>query len=235
MYTPVERSSRVFELVVAQIEARILSGELRDGDYLGSERQLAEDFGVSRTAVREALKTLAQKGLVDMRHGRGTRVIDGTSRAVRHSLDLMLRVGQSGSPVHLVEVREILEPEIAALAAERAGPEELAELRAAADVMEHALTEADDYIRADTQFHRTLARATGNPLILALVDSIVDLLSEQRMRIFRVSGGPERGQTYHRRLVDLVAARDADGACACMRDHMSQVRYDTARAITGPP
>ena len=94
MYTPVERSGRIFELVVAQIEARILDGALRDGDYLGSERQLAEEFGVSRTAVREALKTLAQKGLVDMQHGRGTRVVDGTSRAIRHSLYLMLRVRQ---------------------------------------------------------------------------------------------------------------------------------------------
>jgi DNA-binding FadR family transcriptional regulator len=236
MYTPVERGSRVFELVVAQIEARILDGALRDGDYLGSERQLAEEFGVSRTAVREALKTLAQKGLVDMQHGRGTRVVDGTSRAIRHSLDLMLRVRQgrqAGSPVHLVEVREMLEPEIAALAAARVGPDELADLRAAVTEMDHALRDAAAYIAADTRFHRTLARGTGNPLVLSLVDSIVDLLSEQRMRIFRVAGGPERGQTYHRRLLDLVAAHDEDGARDCMRAHMRQVRDDAAQATSG--
>jgi GntR family transcriptional repressor for pyruvate dehydrogenase complex len=90
MYDRIERT-RVFEQIVAQIERRILSGELRHGDYLGSERELGEQFGASRTAVREALKTLAQRGLVDMRPGRGTMVIDGTSQAVRHSLHLMMR------------------------------------------------------------------------------------------------------------------------------------------------
>ncbi|HEU4782424.1 MAG TPA: GntR family transcriptional regulator, partial [Ktedonobacterales bacterium] len=119
MYDRIERS-RVFEQIAAQIERRILSGEVRHGDYLGSERELGEQFGASRTAVREALKTLAQRGLVDMRPGRGTMVIDGTSQAVRHSLHLMMRIGSRHVPEHLTEVREIVEPELAALAAERA-------------------------------------------------------------------------------------------------------------------
>src|SRR5260370_26550 len=75
MYTPIQ-SVRVFEQVAEQIEKRILDGELRSGDRLPTERHLAEQFHVSRTAVREAMKILAQKGLVDMRPGRGTIVID---------------------------------------------------------------------------------------------------------------------------------------------------------------
>lgn len=230
MYSPIERT-RVFELIVGQIERRILTGELRHGDYLGSERELAEQFGASRTAVREALKTLAQRGLVDMRPGRGTMVIDDTSRAVRHSLHLMMRIGSLHTPAHLTEVREILEPEIAALAAERAEDEQIAALRAALDTMERTLDDADAYIAADNEFHRALARGSGNPLVLALMDSIVDLLSDQRKMVFAVPGGPERGQTHHRAVFDAIVARDPEAARSGMRAHMEQVREDTRMAV----
>src|SRR6266568_6981324 len=121
MYSPIQ-SLKVFEQVAVQIEERILNGELRAGDRLPTERELAEQFHVSRTAVREALKTLAQKGLVDMRPGRGTLVIDGTTGALGDSLGLVMRLelGAVGGSDKLIEVREILEVQIAGLAAERA-------------------------------------------------------------------------------------------------------------------
>src|SRR5581483_4368117 len=187
MYFPI-RSTRVYEQVAEQIENLILSGELQSGDRLPTEREFAEQFHVSRTAVREAMKLLEQKGLVEMRPGRGTHVIDGTLQAVRHSLGLMMRVGQQGNLLSLVEVRELLEPGIAALAAERAGEEDIAIMRAAIATMDKHLTCADNYIAADNSFHRALAKATQNPVVLSLVDSIVDLLSEQRKLIFMVSG-----------------------------------------------
>jgi GntR family transcriptional repressor for pyruvate dehydrogenase complex len=230
MYIRIERT-KVFEQIAAQIERRILAGELRHGDYLGSERELAVQFGASRTAVREALKTLAQQGLVDMRPGRGTMVIDGTSRAVRHSLHLMMRIGSQHTPVHLTEVREILEPEIAALAAQRAQDEHIMEMRAAINAMESALDDANAFIAADNEFHRALARGSGNPLILALMDSIVDLLSDQRKMVFRVPGGPLRGQLHHKRMLNAVIAKDSEAARALMRAHLDQVRADIQRAV----
>ncbi len=226
-YTPVQ-PSKVFEQIVEQIERRILSGELRSGDRLPSERELGEQFHVSRTAVREAMKTLAQKGLVDMRPGRGTIVIDGTSRAVKHSLDLMLSVGQENGSQNLVEVREILEPEIAALAAARATEEEIAAMREAVEIMDNNLTNANAYIAADNDFHRALAKGTQNVLILRLVDSIVDLLSEQRKQIFAVEGGPEHGQFHHKRLLDAVIRRDPEAARQAMHAHLQQVREDAS-------
>jgi GntR family transcriptional repressor for pyruvate dehydrogenase complex len=232
MYDRIERS-RVFEQIVAQIERRILSGELRHGDYLGSERELGEQFGASRTAVREALKTLAQRGLVDMRPGRGTMVIDGTSQAVRHSLHLMMRIGSRHVPEHLTEVREIVEPEMAALAAERAEDEPIAAMRAAFETMERTLDDADAFIAADNEFHRAVARGSGNPLILALMDSIVDLLSDQRKLIFTVPGGPQHGQEHHKRVMDAIVAKDPEAARNCMRAHLNQVRADTRHAIVG--
>ncbi|HKD76899.1 MAG TPA: GntR family transcriptional regulator, partial [Ktedonobacterales bacterium] len=168
MYTPIQ-ATKLFEQVAVQIEQQILLGGLRSGDRLPTERELAEQFHVSRTAVREALKTLAQKGLVDMRPGRGTIVIDGTSQALRDSLGLVMRMSLSDRSHNLVEVREILEPEIAAMAAARATEQDIAALQAAVDVMDATLHDADAFIDADNQFHLMLARATQNALILILV------------------------------------------------------------------
>lgn len=230
MYQPVERG-KLFEGIVDQIRERIVRGELTAGDRLPPERELAVSFGASRTAVREALKTLAQMGLVEMTPGRGTVVTDNTSHAMRSSISLMMRVGRLQSPRYLVEMREIIEPEIAALAAERADAAEVAALREAVERMDRALRHSEPYIEADNAFHRTLALATRNPLILSLVDSIVDLLAEQRKLIFSTPGGPERGQVNHKALLAAVERRDVEGARAAMRAHLAQVRLD-ARAAT---
>lgn len=226
-YAPLQ-SQKVFERVAVQIEQRILAGDLRSGDRLPTERELAEQFQVSRTAVREALKILAQKGLVDMRPGRGTMVIDGASEALRHSLGLVMRLklGEVGGSNMLVEVREILEVEIAALAAARVTDSETMVLREAVQTMDASLGDADAFIAADNQFHEALARATQNPLILALINSIVGLLSEQRKQIFSTEGGPQRGQVHHKRILECVTRHDVAGAREAMRAHLRQVRLD---------
>ncbi len=225
MYTPIQ-SNKVFEQIAQQIEKRILSGELQSGDRLPSERELSQQFHASQTAVREAMKTLEQRGLVDMRPGRGTIIIDGTSKAMRHSMGLMMKVGQAGNSVSLVELREIIEPEIAALAAARATSEQIARMREAVEVMDAHIYEVDAYIAADNEFHRALATGTQNILILTLIDSIVDLLSEQRKLIFTTKGAPERGQVHHKRILECVINHDSEAAREAMRDHLHQVRED---------
>ncbi len=227
MYTPIQ-SVRVFEQVAEQIEKRILAGELRKGDRLPTERELAEQFHVSRTAVREAMKILAQKGLVDMRPGRGTIVIDGAREAMENSIGLLmkLKLGEVGGSDNLVQVREILEVEIAALAAARATDKEIAAMREAIKVMDESLNNADAFIAADNRFHEALAQATQNTLIFILINSIVNLLSEQRKQIFEVEGGPQRGQIHHRRILESVVLRDPEAARAAMRSHLRQVRED---------
>src|SRR5271155_3461677 len=108
MYRAV-RASRLYEQIVQQIEESIHKGALKPGDQLPAERELAQQFGVSRTAVREAVKTLHEKGLVEAYPGRGTFITSGTSNSVRQSLDRMIRDGHTEGTVHLAEVREILE------------------------------------------------------------------------------------------------------------------------------
>lgn len=233
MYTPIQ-SVKVFEQVAEQIEKRILGGELHSGDRLPTERELAEQFHVSRTGVREAMKILAQKGLVDMRPGRGTIVIDGAHQAMLHSIDLALKLklGEVGGSDNLVEVRTILETEIAALAAARATEKEIAAMREAITVMDENLTNADAFIAADNQFHEALAQATQNALILILINSIVNLLSEQRKQIFSVEGGPQRGQFHHRRILESVIQHNPEMARATMSAHLQQVRQDAGASLT---
>src|SRR5882724_363378 len=226
MYKAV-RTSRLYEQIVEQIEDSILKGALKPGDQLPAERELAVRFGVSRTAVREAIKALHQKGLVEAYSGRGTFITDGTTRAIRQSLDLMIKIGQPDNSIHLEEVREILEPEIAALAATRIEESQVALMREAITVMDRQRQDPDAYIEADLDFHLSLAEAAANPLILSLIDSIVGLLREQRLRIFEVAGGPERGQIHHKKILAAVEQHDVENAREAMREHLGQIRQDS--------
>ncbi len=230
MYKAV-RTSRLYEQIVQQIEDSILKGTLKEGDQLPAERELALKFGVSRTAVREAVKALAEKGLVQAQSGRGTFITNATSRAIRQSLGLMIRIGEPDGPLILAELRAILEPEIAALAAVRADEASLSLMREAYAAMERSVENSAEFIEADLDFHLALAEAVGNPLVLSLIDSIVGLLREQRITIFFVEGGPEHGQFHHKQILDAVAARDANRARLTMRAHMEQIRADFEASV----
>jgi GntR family transcriptional regulator, transcriptional repressor for pyruvate dehydrogenase complex len=226
MYKTIQ-NSRLYEQIVLQIEESVQKGDLKVGDQLPAERELAEQFGVSRTAVREAVKALREKGIVEAFPGRGTFITDGTSHGIRQSLDRMVKNGHPDGFTFLVEVREILEPEIASLAAARAQEQDLAAMREAISVMDAARQDPDAYIEADLDFHLSLAEAAANPLILSLIDSIVGILREQRIGIFRVDGGPERGQYHHKRILHAIEHRDSRGAREAMKAHLGQVREDS--------
>ena len=220
------QSSRLYEQIVRQIEDSIRKGELSEGSQLPSERDLAKQFGVSRTAVREAIKSMQESGLVDAFPGRGTFIANGNSKSMRRSLDRILKSGRTDGWDHLVEVREILEPEIAALAAVRADVEDIKTMREAIFVMDNAPWDSDRYVEADLDFHLALAEAAGNPIVLSLIDSIVEMLREQRSMIFRVAGGPQRGQQHHRLILEAIRRRDPQAARAEMQAHLLQIRED---------
>ncbi len=226
MYVPIQ-PSRLYENIVRQIEERVVAGELKHGDQLPSENELAKQFAVSRTAVREAIKALREKRLVEVRPGVGTFITNGTPDAVRHSLGLLMKVGQPNASDHLTEVREMLEPEIAALAATRVTEEDIAAMRQAVEIMDTALDDVDAFVEADLDFHLALAEATQNPVIPLLVDSIIDLLREERKQIGSVEGGLRRGQSHHKQILQAVINRDTKMARRSMQAHLEQVRKDS--------
>ena len=229
MYSSIQ-PSRLYEQIVAQIQNRIIEGKLQPGDKLPSEQELAEQFAVSRTAVREAIKALREKGLVEIRPGKGTYISDiisSTSGVMRNSLGVIIAAGLGDGMVDLVQVREILEAEIATIAAKKATEEEIQIMQDAVAVMDEAMDDADRYIEADLEFHLALAKATQNPLIPVLIDPIINLLQEQRRRIFSVEGGPQRGQAHHKRILEAVIKHDPAAAHQAMVAHLNQVRKDS--------
>jgi GntR family transcriptional repressor for pyruvate dehydrogenase complex len=224
------RTARLYEQIVMQIEESILEGRLKPGDQLPAERELAQQFGVSRTAVREAVKTLCEKGLVEAYSGRGTFVTSSKSRSVRNSLHSLVSNGDLQNAHYVTELREILEPELTALAATRIEQQQLAMMREAIDVMDRSMLDPDAYIEADLDFHLALAEAAGNPLILSLLDSIVAVLREERLGVFRVPGGPTRGQVHHKLILRAIERRNPARARKAMIAHMQQIHADTAKA-----
>ncbi len=232
MYLPIQ-PERLYERIVSQIEERIVTGELKTGDQLPPEPELARQFGVSRTAVREAIKALREKQLVEVRAGRGTFITNSTPGAMRHSLGLLMKFGGPDGSANLVEVREILEPEIAALAATRITDDYIAAMQEAINTMDTALEDADRFVEADLDFHLALAEATQNPLIPLLMDSIIDLLREERKRTGLVEGGLERGQLHHKKILKAVMRRDPKAARQSMQEHLEQVRRDSEALTDG--
>ncbi len=225
-YLPVQ-SERLYEQIVNQIEARISDGHLKVGEKLPSEFELADQFEVSRTAIREAVKILRQKGLIDILPGKGTFVTNGTPVAMQQSFDMLRKFGSIEGYLNLVEVREIMEPQIAEIAAGRITEEYILAMKEAFEAMESANENADIFVEADLDFHLALAEATQNPLIPALMDTIIGLLREQRKQTALVEGGLRRGQTHHKRILEAIIQRDPQAARVAMKDHLEQVRSDS--------
>ena len=219
---------RLYEQIVDDIEQRVLDGKLKVGDKLPSERELCEEFGVSRTAVREAIKALSEKGLVRSHTGRGTFITDGASQAMSNSFGLVAKMSGDAGLTYLAELRVILEPEIAALAAVRANDEQRTDLSRLVSAMDTALSEmdVDEFMRNDFEFHLALATATCNQLFSALIDSLVDLLYEQRRRGIHRPGVIQRAQEAHHRILNAILARDPVAARQAMRAHLQPALDD---------
>ena len=229
MYESVQ-NLRLYEQIVKQITNFIAEGTLNPGDQLPSERELAQQFGVSRTAVREAVKALRERGLVAIHPGRGTYitdVFDTATDVVRDSLAMMVRTGAKNGLDDLLQVRRLLEPGIAALAAQKITEKEIETLQQLISKMDGALQNQEEFVEADLAFHLALAKASQNSLIPILIDPVIELLREQRMRIFEVRGGAERGQFHHRRIFDALRQHDSEAARLAMTAHLEQVVEDS--------
>lgn len=228
------RAPRLYERIVEQIEQWILDGSMKPGGRLPGEHALAKRFGVSRAVIHEAVQVLREKGLVEPCSGRGTFVTHGTSQAVRQSLDLATKMGVDWS-VHIEEVRNILEPHIAALAARRVQEQHLRKMQDAFQTMAHSLDNQEAYVKADLDFHLVLAQAAGNHLLLSLLDSIVGLLREERRRLFRVKGAAQRSQLHYRKILQAVEHHDPQAASEAMHTHLQEIQIHaiTFQVISG--
>jgi GntR family transcriptional repressor for pyruvate dehydrogenase complex len=221
LFEQVTREPRLSDKVAEMMLETILSNRLNVGDRLPSERELGQQFGVSRTVVREAVRELVAKGVIEVRSGSGLRVAAVDASAVSESMSLFLRGGAIDfEKVH--EVRTLLEVHIAGLAAERADPEDVAALRAVDDRMQAERADVEAAARDDLEFHRKIARATHNDLYLVLLDSIGGSLFDIR-RDNLGSGSAPMTLEQHARVLDRIAAKDPDGAREAMAAHLDGV------------
>jgi GntR family transcriptional regulator, transcriptional repressor for pyruvate dehydrogenase complex len=215
---PIERR-KVYELVAERLTTQI--EELGPGDALPPERELMQQFAVGRSSVREALRMLESRGLIESR-GSGAFVVSAWRNPFMESLGMLL-ASSEGDVHQLFEVRRILEGETAALAAVRRTDEQLAQLLQTIDEMEDGLHSEERYIAADIDFHLILAEATGNRFVVHLMHAIRDQLRSAFGTVFHVSGSPEHSVAEHKAVAEAIGLRQPDTARERMNHHISRV------------
>jgi GntR family transcriptional repressor for pyruvate dehydrogenase complex len=205
--------------VTRQLEQSIVSGELAVGDYLPAERALCGQLGVSRSVVREALGRLASLGLVESRHGSGTRVSSPSGRDISVGYERLMR--SSAAPLEdLAVVRLPLETTIAALAATHRTDAHLARLEATQRTLGNPRKSLAAHVKADGQFHAILAEATGNRFLPLVLAPIHDLLIDSRLKTLGRYGAA-LACAHHARILEAVRDGDPGGAAQAMREHLT--------------
>ena len=226
---PVKRS-RIYEHIVEQIHALIREGRWAPGDQIPPERELAERFRVSRTSVREALRALEMQGIIDSRQGGGTFVRTADRETLVPPLAAAILRGQR-ELAEVLEVRELIEPGIARLAAVRATDEHVSELEGLLESQRACIAEQRSFVEEDTAFHYTLARAADNHILLRLHNVILDLLRESRQSYLHVPERPQISLRGHEAILRAIKARDGDAAYRASLAHITEVRDGILRAL----
>lgn len=215
------RKNKVYEEVARQIEKLILT-KLHPGDKLPAERELAEILGVSRSSIRDAMRSLELVGLVEPRQGAGTVVreispdilVTPISNILAHKRQM---VGE------LLDFRKMLEPPLAARAATHASAEKIAEMDEILRRQGDKLSHGELAIEEDNQFHYAIARASGNSVVLKVLDTLMDLLRETRALSLQRKGRPQKSIAGHRRILAAIKRRDAGAAETAMRQHIQDI------------
>jgi GntR family transcriptional repressor for pyruvate dehydrogenase complex len=221
------KKHRIHEEIVEQIRDEISQGRLSPGDQLPSERELSERFRVSRASVREAIRSMESMGLVTIRSGEGTYVSSGSHALLSPLVSVILQ--QEDVLLDIFEARKVIEPEIAALAARRARPEEIQQMEEILGEQARQIAQGESGVEADTAFHSLLTQSTKNKIFLRLTDAIVDSLHETRERSLHVQGRPARSLAGHREILKAVRAKDPARARRAMLQHLMAIEMNVVK------
>jgi GntR family transcriptional regulator, transcriptional repressor for pyruvate dehydrogenase complex len=224
------RRDKVYEGVAKQIERLILK-KLQPGDKLPSERELAESLGVSRSSIRDAIRSLELMGMVEPRQGAGTIVRQISSESLINPLANALKrkeelIGE------LLDFRKMLEPQLAARAAARISNDEVAEMEEILDRQEKKLREGETGVGEDSEFHYAIALASGNSVVLKVLDTLMDLLRGSRERSLQAEGRGRQSLAGHRRILAAIKRRDSEAAKTAMRRHIEDVEEIVLKIIS---
>ncbi|PKB67843.1 MAG: hypothetical protein BZY81_03680 [SAR202 cluster bacterium Io17-Chloro-G4] len=213
---------RLYEDIVQQFHSLIRQGVLQHGARLPSERMLAEQFNVSRSSVREAIRSLELQGLVVSRRGSGTFI---NTEAIESVVALLASTLSTGNETmkEIFEVRHLLEPQIAAVAATRADQDEVQRLADILEEQQQQLAQGETGVDADTAFHFALAAATHNSALVKVVSAVEDILRLSRDKSLQEPGRAKRSLDSHRQILEKVRSGDAEGARTAMEYHLTSV------------
>jgi GntR family transcriptional regulator, transcriptional repressor for pyruvate dehydrogenase complex len=215
------RRNKVYEDVARQIERLILK-KLRPGDKLPSERELAELLSVSRSSIRDAIRSLELMGMVEPRQGAGTIVCEITSNSLANPLANALKRKEELMG-ELLDFRKILEPPLAARAATHASTDEISEMESILKRQKEKLQAGESTIPEDSEFHYAVAMASGNSVVLKVLDILMDLLRDTRERSLQLEGRPQKSLAAHARILEAIKRHDAEAAKSAMRRHIEDV------------
>lgn len=227
-FRALERMPTLSDRVTKSVLDLIETSALRPGDRLPSERDLGEQFGVSRTVVREALRSLAARGQLDVRTGSGATVARVNVERASEALRLYVQGSHSddGGVTYeqINDVREMIETKVARLAATSASEADIAELIVIHEEFCARAEEPEITSQLDVGFHRAVAASVHNPLFLVMLDSIEPILLEIRRRVALVPGRPGRAIEAHAGILDCIRRRDPDAAQRAMTEHLQESR-----------
>jgi GntR family transcriptional repressor for pyruvate dehydrogenase complex len=212
--------NKVYQEVAKQLERRITE-ELQPGDLLPPERQLVQMLGVSRSSVRDAIRSLELKGLLEPRQGVGTVVCSPSVTPANNLATALLE--KRRMVADLLDVRQMIEPPLAGRAALHATRDEIAEMEDILVRQEAKVGRGELGIEEDSAFHYTIALASDNTAVLKVVDVLMDLLRETRERSLQVEGRQEKSLAGHRRILAALKRGDAAAAEAAMRRHLQEM------------
>ena len=216
------QGQRLHQGIVQQFHDLIRQGKLEHGAKLPSERVLAEQLKVGRSSVREAIRSLELQGLVVTKHGSGTFI---NTRNLDAMTTLMAATGGSETDAlqEIFEMRHLLEPQIAALAAGRATPKDVERLASILAEQQRQILEGETGVDADTEFHFALASSTHNNALVKVVSAVEDVLRQSRGQSFQHPGRPERSLESHYQILEMIRNGDENGARQAMDHHLITV------------
>lgn len=223
---PIE-THRLYLSAASQIAEAISRGRWNPGDKLPSERELAKIFNISRSSVRQALTALEAIGVIRKRAGIGSFIEDDALEIIAQ--EIVTELVTEGDPLMVVEARQILEPELAKLAARRREPEDLAQMEAALQIMEafdHGTMTPADFVSADIGFHSSVAQASHNPLLIRLFEEVADRMHH---RVWLTAAYPvvaRRAAAYeehHRKIYEAIVKKQPGNARRMMEEHLRTI------------
>ena len=224
------RTQRVSDEIVGQVKEALFTGKLRVGDRLPPERELAEKFEASRASVREALRSLEQEGVIQIRKGvnGGIFVVDLDHRPVAKSLRTLLELRKI-SIHHISEARLIFEPEAARLAAQRAKPEDLQQLEEVIQKMGEAVGRRELPRSHDLMFHQLIARAAANPILEMLAGSMLEVASKAITELQPSLATLRHVLRSHENIFEAIRDRNPELAFQTMYEHIVDIQRRLAR------